>query len=82
MRESVSGEVTFPEMDPDLFECVIKFVYTGDIELTIDNGVEILSIASVLQIKMLQQICEDFLYPHITSENCLKIWKLAVFNSQ
>jgi hypothetical protein len=34
MRESVSGEVTFPEMDPDLFECVIKFVYTGDIELT------------------------------------------------
>lgn len=80
MRESVSGEVTFPEMDPDLFDCVIKFVYSGDIELTIDNGVEILSIASVLQIKMLQQICEDFLYPHITSENCLKIWKLASFH--
>ena len=80
MRESISGHVTFPEMDPELFEIVIRFLYTGKADITTDNAIELLHIASVLQIKSFQLVCENYLNPHITPENCLKIWKLAVLH--
>lgn len=82
MRESISGQVTFPEMDPDLFEIVLSFMYTGKAEevMTTDNAVELLHIAAVLQIKALQGIIEEFLHPHLTNENCLKVWRLSVLH--
>ncbi|KAK3095759.1 hypothetical protein FSP39_018672 [Pinctada imbricata] len=82
MRESISGHVTFPEMDPDLFEIVLRFIYTGDAEsgMTTDNAVELLRIAALLQISTLQGIIEEFLHPHLTNENCLKVWRLSMLH--
>lgn len=78
MRETISGHVTFPDMEVDLFENVLNYIYTGKVDLTIENAVELLHISAVLQIKPLQKLCEDFLYPHLSSENCLKVWRLSV----
>lgn len=80
MRESISGHVTFPEMEPDLFEIVINFLYTGKADINGENAIELLHQASVLQIKSLQRLCEEFLHPHLTMDNCLKVWKLAVLH--
>lgn len=80
MKESISGEINFPDMNEEHFEMVLEFMYSGKIELVTENAMDILDIASILQIKSLQKICEEFLFPHLTKENCIKIWKISVLH--
>ncbi|XP_033726029.1 kelch-like protein 6 isoform X1 [Pecten maximus] len=81
MKESISGEIKFPDMNEDQFEMVLGYMYSGKINLVTENAMDILDIASILQIKSLQRICEEFLLPHLTKENCIKIWKISVLHS-
>ena len=76
MRER-DGIVTLGDIDPPTFEVILKFIYSGEDVVNEDNADALLRAAVMLQIKCLQQRCEQFMTENIDSENCLAVWKLA-----
>ncbi|XP_052262138.1 kelch-like protein 24 isoform X2 [Dreissena polymorpha] len=80
MRESVSGEITFKEMEADTFELVMEYIYTGKEVVTQANVIKLLKASSLLQIKSLCEKCEVILEPYIDVENCIDIWRLSLIH--
>ena len=79
MRER-DGIVTLGDMEPATFEVVLKFIYSGEDVVNEENADALLRAAVMLQIKCLQQRCEQFMTENIDSENCLAVWKLALIH--
>lgn len=81
MRESVSGEITFKEMEADTFELVMEYIYTGKEVVTQENVIKLLKASSLLQIKSLCEKCEAILEPYVDMDNCIDIWRLSLIHS-
>ena len=73
MMESREEKVLIQEMDSGVLARLIDFAYTGEIELTADNVLELLSASSRLQIEEVQDLCCDFLREQLDPHNCLEI---------
>lgn len=43
MKESISNEVTITDIDPDVFEKVLRYIYSGVISLSISSKRKIIS---------------------------------------
>ena len=76
MRES-NGIVTLGDIEAATFEVILKFIYSGEDIINTENADAILKAAVMLQIKCLQQRCEEFMTENVDAENCLAVWKLA-----
>lgn len=76
MRER-DGIVTLGDIEPAIFEVILKFVYSGEDIVNANNADALLQAAAMLQIKCLQQRCEEFMTENIDRDNCLAVWKLA-----
>ena len=81
MKESVSGEVTFKDMEAETFEQIMEYIYTGKEVVTQDNVIKLLKASSLLQIKSLCERCESVLEPYIDLDNCIDIFKLSLIHS-
>ncbi|KAH3864032.1 kelch-like protein 25 [Dreissena polymorpha] len=77
MVESLSGIVHLQDIQPHIFEAVLRFVYSGSNVIGSDNVEGLLMAAVMLQITCLQEQCELYLKNQIVPENCLGIWKMA-----
>ncbi|KAL3859137.1 hypothetical protein ACJMK2_009369 [Sinanodonta woodiana] len=77
MRESRDGIVTIYDVDADIFESLLKFMYTGMDVVREDNAERIFRASSLLQIPCLQSRCEQYLLNQVSHENCVGIWKIA-----
>ena len=73
----ISGPIG-DEISPATFQSVLNFCYTSAIRLTKNNIYDILAAAEFLQIDRLKQESVDFLKSMISTENWLKIFKIAV----
>lgn len=81
MRESVSGEIVFKEMEAETFELVMEYIYTGKEVVTQENVIKLLKASSLLQIRSLCEKCEIVLEPYIDLDNCIDIWRLSLIHS-
>ena len=72
-----SNIVAIDDVDSVTFETVLKYIYTGKTEAVRQNTESVLTAAVKLQISCLQEICEDFLSVRLTSDTCVRIYKLA-----
>ncbi|XP_042372263.1 kelch-like protein 10, partial [Plectropomus leopardus] len=59
---------------------IINYAYSGSIEVTEENVLELLAGADVYDIKGIVQTCCDFLEQHLNYKNCVHIWMLADFH--
>ena len=73
MLESREEKVLIQEMDSGVLSRLIDFAYTGDIDLTADNVLELLSASSRLQMDAVQNLCCEFLRVQLDPHNCLEI---------
>lgn len=80
MKESEQDAIEILDMNPDILTNLINFTYTGDIEICVDNVQEVLSAASLLQMKQVQDICCEFLKKQLDATNCLGIKTFAEAN--
>lgn len=80
MRESEQDVIEMKDMNPDILSALIEFAYTGEIAITVENVQEVLSAASLLQIKQVQDICCSFLKQQLDANNCLGIKSFAEAN--
>lgn len=77
MIESRGGIVTLYDIEPEIFERLLKFMYTGVEVVDQSNAEQIFRASSMLQIPCLQERCEDFLLNQVSKDNCIGIWKIA-----
>lgn len=61
MQETLNGTVYLQNIEADVFEAVLRFMYTGNNVITQENVEGLLEAAVMLQIKCLQEQCESFL---------------------
>lgn len=78
MRES---KVNYVELkgfsSANVFAMVLDYFYTGSLNITPENILNILEIASQLQINDILTICSDYLIKILTIQNCVIVLKLA-----
>ena len=77
MREAVSGEITFHDMEPDTIKHIFEYIYTEKGVVSDKNAIPILEAALIFEIKSLSEKCKKAVLNQLTVENCLKLWKFA-----
>ena len=71
MLETEKNKVVIHGIEPVAMELLLDFMYTGSIEMTVDNVQYVLQGASMLNISSLRTICCQFLHLHMDAANCL-----------
>ena len=64
-------------MEPAIMTSVIDYIYTGEIELTIDNVKSLVEACDILQLDGLKAACEDFMTSLVDLTNCVKLHRFA-----
>lgn len=80
MKESEQEVIEMKDLNPEILSSLIDFTYTGEVTVTVENVQEVLSAASLLQIKQVQDICCNFLKQQLDANNCLGIKNFAEAN--
>jgi hypothetical protein len=77
MIESQNHKVNIQNVPSGTFDLIIKFIYGGNLELDEENVGDLLQASVMMQIKCLQERCEEFMMSKVDTENCIGTWKLA-----
>lgn len=75
--DSFPYKITVPEIDGELLETTIDYIYSGHIELTPINAYNIVYVASELGIISLQQKCVQFIVDNLSYGNCIMTLTVA-----
>ena len=81
LSESRQEVVTLREVDPSAIDLLIKFVYTGTVEVCEENVQSLLPAANLLQLTEVKDACCDFLKKQLHPSNCLGIMSYADLHS-
>ncbi|XP_041358311.1 kelch-like protein 21 [Gigantopelta aegis] len=78
MKESLDGKVRLAGISSKIFQDVLTFYYQGACYIIhADNVEDMLRASTLLQMKCLQNYCEDFYTDQLSVDNAVGIWKLA-----
>lgn len=70
-------EVVLNEIDADVFESLIQFCYSGEIEITSETAEKLLVYASRFELFEIRDACIEFITKTINSTNVLRIRRLV-----
>ena len=78
-KEVLSGKVEVKDVDPDVFQEVLRFIYTGKTQLTAMDKIApgILAAADKYLLEDLKSWCETHLIRQMSAENCLELLSLT-----
>ena len=65
------------DCEPAVFEAMLRFLYTDEINETEEMAKKLLPVAKKYQVKLLQHKCEEILLKYISTENCAETLILA-----
>ncbi|XP_077997175.1 kelch-like protein 9 [Glandiceps talaboti] len=77
MKESVEREVELKGIGAKGLQDVLEFIYTGQIELSMNNIHDILGTTTHLQVTPCIDVCSQFLQNEVAIDNCLLIYQMA-----
>ncbi|XP_030630653.1 actin-binding protein IPP [Chanos chanos] len=75
MSEAREEEVRIAGVEADIFEMLLEFIYTGTIDVTVDNVQEVMVAADMLQLSEVVSICGEFLRTQMDPSNCVGIYQ-------
>jgi hypothetical protein len=64
-------------MDPSTLSLVLDYIYTGEVELTVENVQNVLSAANLFQMLALRDGCAAYMMRHITVSNSVGVYFFA-----
>jgi speckle-type POZ protein len=78
-KEVLSGQVKVEDIEPDVFQEILRFIYTGRTQLTAMNQMApgILAAADKYLLEDLKTRCETHLIRQMSAENCLELLSLT-----
>lgn len=77
MLESGMKDIKLRGIEANVMEALLEFIYTGVVEVTVENVQAILSSATMLNLHSLRSVCCNFLQTHLDASNCLGIRAFA-----
>ena len=77
VREAVEKEIAIQDIEADVFQLLINYIYTGKLEVSEENVEKVLSAANMLQLKLVVDASCDFLVKQLHPSNCLGIRSFA-----
>lgn len=77
MKEKGLERVDLPEISPDIFNALLRFIYTDRVQLTEANVEAILAVANQYLLPSLKSKCEEFIIKQLTTDNCIEMLTLA-----
>lgn len=79
MNETTDHIVNIHDINGDIMNFIIDYIYTREIKLNENNIYDILAAANQLQVLELFSLCEQYLYEKLSPENVLGIRDFASF---
>ncbi|XP_061462128.1 kelch-like protein 38 isoform X2 [Rhineura floridana] len=76
-KESSQEKVNLKGIDSNILHCVIIYVYTGEILMTMENILYLMETASMLQYMTLFEACSAYLQDQLAPDNCLSLIRLS-----
>ena len=76
-KEAALSRFSIPDMEPDIFEALLSFLYTDQVDLTFKMSKSLLTASKHYQLDLLGWHCERFLAQELSIENCCDLLKLA-----
>ena len=64
-------------MKPEILTAIVDYIYTGEIELTVDNVESLVKACDVLQLDTLKTACESFMLKQVEPANCVGFFQFA-----
>ena len=77
MKEAALNRVNIVDVEPDIFQTVLRFIYTDQVGLTGENSPALLVAANRYNLDLLKWKCEVFLSQHLCTEICCGVLDLA-----
>ena len=77
MRDSSTDQVELPSVEPEGFEPLLQYAYTGELPLTLHNVHAILPVAAFLQITPALTVIAQFLKSKMTFDNAQQLVSLG-----
>lgn len=77
MREQNQREIELLGVTARGLKCVVDFIYTGRLTISLENIEDLLQAASHLQVAEVLDFCNRFLVSELTKENCVEIGQIA-----
>ncbi|KAJ8390418.1 hypothetical protein AAFF_G00108120 [Aldrovandia affinis] len=75
MNEVNKEEVEIRGLEAEVFQTLLEFIYTGMIDVTVDNVQELIVAADMLQLNEVVTICCEFLKAQMDPANCVGIYQ-------
>ena len=76
LEESTSATVLLT-VEPEILTSIVDYLYTGEIELTVDNVENLFKAGDILQLDNLKVACENVMLKQIEPANCVGFFKFA-----
>ncbi|XP_066950324.1 uncharacterized protein [Macrobrachium rosenbergii] len=75
--KTVKEQLTISSQDPEVFRCLLAYMYTGTVVVDKTNVAELLRLANKLLIAKLKEHCEEYLERYLDTANCLTVRDMA-----
>eukprot|EP01018_Ginkgo_biloba_P034226 Gb_07904 [translate_table: standard] len=76
-REKEAKDIEIPNISWRVFELMMRFIYTGTVEVTSDISQDLLRAADQYLLEGLKRLCEDSIAQGLTGENVADVYDLA-----
>ncbi|WVZ05548.1 hypothetical protein V8G54_018894 [Vigna mungo] len=76
-REREANNVLIPNIKWDVFELMMRFIYTGTVDVSVDMAKDLLKAADQYLLDGLKRICECAIVQEISLENVVQLYKMA-----
>ena len=80
MKEAALNRVDIVGIDPGVFQALLRFIYTDQVDLTVENATGLLAAANRYFLDLLKWRCEKFLAQNLSMMNCCERLILADSN--
>lgn len=77
MKEKYMNEISLKEIDGAILKDLVKYCYTGQIDINNGNVHKLMAAASMYQINSMEIELVNFYRGHLSAQNCLSIWGAA-----
>ncbi|XP_069135381.1 actin-binding protein IPP-like [Argopecten irradians] len=71
------SDVELYDVDFECLELLLKFAYTGSLEVTLDNVQNLFVVADYLQVEFVRNTCEKILLKKVDKTNCVSMLLIA-----
>ncbi|KAK2906104.1 kelch-like protein 41a [Channa argus] len=77
-KELDNKEVVLENLDPNIMDMIVNYVYSAEIDINDNNVQDILIVANRFQIPSVFTVCVNYLQKKLSKSNCLAIYRLAL----